>query len=227
MIYIFDGDDSEAISKNLDVLKRGYEQSNVYSFEGFSKNRVDILNILQTQNIFVSPQLLIVRVLPNENPDYDFKEYKESKDSSIVFYGSLSKKYSAIKALYKIANIRSFKSTVKESNFALCDAIFLKRNKKIAIDIIQQEESWDSDIFGLIPLMQTYIRNLISKKYKNETWNELNPFFKKKFEIEKDKFTEEELKKMYIDLYEIDLNTKSSTKRSSKQLLLDFVIYSI
>ncbi len=227
MIYIFEGDDLDAINKNLDEIKKGFEKSNIYSFDGFSKNKGEILNILQTQNIFASLQLVVVKVLPNENLDYDFSKYKESREITILLYGSLSKRYTSIKNLYKIAQIRSFKSKIKESNFDLCEAIFLQRNKKLAIEIIQKQESWESDIFGLISLMQTYIRNLISKNYKNNTWIELNPYFKKKFEVEKNKFTEDELKNLYSDLFELDINLKSSSKRTAKQLLLDFVIYSI
>ena len=227
MVTIFEGDDNANIIRSISSIKKSYQPNNIYEIDGISKNPSTLLDILSSNSLFGSDQLIIIRIHPNENITIDLSSYIKDPQTHVVLYGSLNARYANIKELKKSAKLIKLEKKESSDNFALCDAIFFKRDKKESINLINKVVSWDENFYSLIPLMQTYVRNLISKDSKNEYWLNLNPYFKSKFVKSAAKYSVDELEKLYLNLLDLEVKSKSGAGKSYRALLTDFVIYSI
>lgn len=227
MVFLLTGDNHSLILNFIKGRSLKYPPEVVFRFNKHNLDIREIKDISYSTGIFSSKKLVVMK--PSSAADVAFDEdfLKYIRDSQniefIIDASNLSKASKHYKMLKKFAQFYEFSLPRNLSNFKISDAFLIYGNKREAIRLISMSKSIDKDIFGIIGTMHNTLRRYISMKSNSKTWVTTHPFVKKK--LKKIKFGESDVKRIYKDLFQLDVSCKSENK-SKKDLLSDFVLYS-
>lgn len=224
MIISLAGDDKIKISDFIVGQKSKFNRDDIYTVD---KSFEQSLSTLVDSTGLFSQEKLIIIVNAKNHPEFEDEVFIETLNNNpditvIADLSSLNANLKIFKSLKKHSKHFSFVQPRDYTLFNLCDALFLKKDRKEALSIINSMNDIDEKFLLILATIQSSLRNFVSLKYQNKSSKTIHPFMAKK--IAGYKLTEEEVKSWYEKLMELDLKSKSQ-KVDKKALLIDLVLY--
>ncbi len=231
MLYLIIGDNKPEISKFTSRLKKEATEKG-HAIHQFTKEAkftpIEVKDLINSSGMFSSGNTVFIYANKAENIDFteDFlKEIKADKENNLIIVDDGINKLTAIyKSLKKAAQLKEFSLPRDYSNFNISDAIFVEGNKQKAITLIHQVENIEAEAPLVTATLYMGLRNFVSVKKSNKTSNSIHSFIKQK--NASSKYNPKDIKKVYMDLLELDMKTKSSSA-NKRDLIDDFVLHSI
>lgn len=226
MLGLVTGTDKSAVRNYIKSVRVKFAPQSIEEFSvGYNKN--DFIDSINTENIFFKERLVVLSPAKAEEVEFDDKfleELSQNKSINLLVDGSqLVKTSGAYKKLKKFAKYTNFDQARDYTQFNLSDAMFIYQNRKQVVEILNTIDV-DADFYSIISTFQGALRNIISRDEKNETWEKLHPFVKKK--IAQSKLAADDAKRLYLKLFLLDTDLKSKAV-SKRSLVEDFVLYSL
>lgn len=231
MLYLILGDNKPEISKFTSKIKKDAEAKG-HSIHQFTKENkytpVEIKDLINSSGMFSSGNSVFIYANKAENIDFDddfLAQIKTDKENDLFVLDEGINKLTAIyKNLKKNAALKEFTLPRDYSNFNISDAIFVESNKSKAITLIHELENIETEAPLIVAVLYMGLRNFVSIKHNNSTSNKLHAFVKQK--SASSKYNPADIKKVYMDLLELDvkLKTNSTRKRDS---IDDFMLYCV
>jgi DNA polymerase III delta subunit len=228
MVHLLIGDNISVINDFIVGRRNNYRIENIYDLrENYSE--VLFLDILNANSLFSSKKLIIINLQSPEEfklSESELKEIHKSSDTELIIIASnLNRNTKTYKNIKSCSRLTEFSKPKDYINFNISDAVFVYKDKSKAIKEIHSLTDIENEFFPLVHTLYNGIRNIASKKYKNKTWDGLHPYVKNKMNGP-DRFTTDEIIEIYKNIFEMDVKKKSE-KINTKDLLEDFVLYSI
>lgn len=227
-MQIIFGDDKVKIQSYISNSKNKFDKSLIYEFQGLSKSELDVKDLLSSNALFDDrDKLVIVKVeQADKSRIVDFIKQTEVlvNKTTLLFVLSYKLDAATTKILPKEVEIIKFEEKFDSQSFDICDCLFIRNDKKSAISKLLNIREDDATVFMFGSLAQTYVRNILSIKLKNESSTKISPFFKSK--LQNSKLEISSLKKILEDIYKLEFDMKSNSYKSKLQVLQDFMIYS-
>jgi DNA polymerase III delta subunit len=219
MIQFFYGDN---LSKLSDSISNYAKKNNLQkiNYELSSENIPDILGALDTPNLFGESNLFIVDVTDCEFEDIEkfSKGFKDYFELIIVNEGSIDARGKSYKLLSKFRP-QEFVAAAKTSNiFLFTDYLFAKDLKKTYQELENLQQSGEEDLMIFNMIVST-LRSIIGIKFDTKQKSKIPPFKIRQMTASADKFSEEDIRKLYKILSENDLKFKTG-ELTSEMLLL-------
>ncbi len=227
-MQIISGDDKVKIQEYISNVKNKFDKSLVYEFQGLIKTELDIKDLLSANSLFDDrDKLVIIKVEPaDKSKVVDFIKQIEPivKNTNLYFVLSYKLEAATAKTLPKVVELIKFDEKFDSQSFDICDCLFIRNDKKSAITKLLNIDEDEAAVFMFASLAQTYVRNILSIKSKNETSKKISPFFKSK--LQNSKLEIAQLKNILLDIYKLEFDMKSNSYKSKLQMIQDFMIYS-
>ena len=238
MVIILSGDDKIKLSEFLNKEKKKARDLNAPVFEySFPENLVsDLLDIIYSRSLFdKSSRLIFVNVKKISDlglTDEMLATVSNDKNTKLFIVVYTAAKVSN-NANFSFRNTKLYKNICNYAQemrfdlpkdytyFNISDAIFIERNTTKAINLINSINDIDTECFAIIATIHTTLRSYVSMRYKNQTYEKLHPYVKKK--LSQIRLSKSEVDKYYEALYDLDFKLKSN-KQSTLTQLQDFVL---
>lgn len=224
MIYVVSGDKT-SIEQFILTTRKNQKYDTVLRIDSLK----NIADFIYAQGLFNNNRLLII----------DLDRYTKSESDHVLEIIKVSQEQFVdliiidlpIKYLSNLSSkqfiVKDFLPPKDDFAFTLCDSIFVKRNKKLAlVSLLQISHIKDEDFYKLIGLIQTYIRLILSCLYLSDAIKSQNRWFASKIQTASANWTIKELQKMLLMLLQLDYKSKSQSAFDYKTLVSDFVLYS-
>ena len=224
MIISLTGDDKVKINDFIADYKSKFNKDDIYIVD---KSFDQSISTLIDSNGLFSQEKLIVVANAKSHPEFELDDFLENLNKStevtvIMDLSNLNANLKIFKNIKKNSKHFSFVQPRDYTLFNLCDALFLKKDRREALSIINSIDDIDDKFLLILATTQSSLRNYVSLKYQNKSSKTIHPFMAKK--ISSYKLTFNEVKAWYEKLVELDLKSKSQ-KVDKKALLIDLVLY--
>lgn len=220
MVTIIHGDDTLSSRNHYYSLKQKFE--NITYLDGEKISYDEFFQVAQNQNIFEKTNVFIENFI-TKNKSEDFKKIISYinilKNVNLVFYeASLVSKTNL--NLFKNAEVKSF--LIPKTIFLFLDNL-KPGNSKILIKLYKQLQAQVADEIIYFMLIRQF-RLMIGLNTAIDEVKRLAPWQVSKLRSQAASFTN--LEKLYLKIFEIDLNTKTGKTSFSYQTSIDFLLSS-
>ncbi len=226
MIYLLTGDNEIQINNFKIGRKREYSDLNIFDYS-LSSDPVDIGSYLGANTLFNSKMLVLIsfKNLSGAGINENFvKNISNDQDLELIIDSGDINKNTKIYGLFKrYSKLVNLEKPADYANFNISDAFFINKDLTKVFDEINKVKEFDDKFMPILTTFYNSIRNYVSHKYKNENWNKLHPYVKKKT-ASYPEINNERIIKIYEKLHELDVSNKSKSV-DSKDLMMDFVLY--
>jgi DNA polymerase III delta subunit len=214
MIYLVHGEDipkTRALIVNQQK-KLGVETKTELEINETTPQKLE--SVIMSRSLFGEAPFLLLDITKagRMNMDKHIKVIKNiPKDTTLIIVSckELSKTNVFLKN-QKELNLKVIKNEkIPSSNvFRFLDALADKSRKRTYKELSKLIKE-DQDEMYLIAMMQYMLRNLAYCIFNSPQLNKINPYVKSKTMSQVNKFSKDDIKKLYKDMYLIDRNTKT------------------
>ena len=214
MIYLIHGENEvenlNSISKI--VKENGYKDYSSIEIEQYSENQ--LLTKLSSVSLFEDKSMYAIKITPIKvtkghlqvfekvATSNDFIIYCNKDIKSNAFY----KKIVAIKGTKSIFN----KKEIYDNVFAFTDALFLKDRKKTYIEYNKLLQV-NADSTYILNMIMYALRNVTFAVYQSDSLKKNPPFKVPMYKKQASLFTQDKIKKIYNNLYQLEMNIKKDS----------------
>ncbi len=242
MITVISGTDQDKILDFVKSRKAIAKDSKMscYEFSLPNDSISDVLDTIYSSSIFTvgdihEKKLILINLGKIGSLKFDDTTLVELKQNELIdlfVVVSSTKNKSYEKNNYR--NTKTYKNLLKYSKelkfdlpkdytyFNLSDAIFIDRDVKKALKILNTIDDVEANVFSIIATLQNTLRSYVSMKYNNDTYKKLHPFVKKK--LTDIKMSKTDVDRVYMKLCHLDYNVKNQN-RNTLFVMQDFLIY--
>lgn len=206
MIILIHGDDTAASRKYLVELKNA--SKNPTDFNGSKNDLNDLNHLIKTNSLFSEEKnIFIENFFFKKNKELDKAKDLINKNSNlnIVIWEGFELSKSQVSVFPK-ANVKPFK--LPQNLFLFLDSVKPKNVQNVTLFHNALQNSDENFLFSMI-LRQFRLMLALGLNSETEETQRLAPWQKEKLLRQSKMFTIEELKRIYNNLFEIDLNIKT------------------
>lgn len=230
MIYLLGGKNKTVSRKAFLDLKNNYEPDQVHNIALDSSLTLNLKDKLSARSLFGGKSLFVMEL------GRDWKKFEtllvESLPAAsgkeldaLVFLDSSVPKTSK---LYKVVTefggqVMVFEEEPSKELWQFLDAL-ANKDSKLAFTLLHNLLEHGESPIGLTMMVAYLTRNLLSALYKNNLFESLTPFQKKKLQAAVKLFTESELIWLYNEILGVDMALKGSNL--SEDLILTNLVFS-
>ena len=225
MLTLVSGDDELQILNYIKSRKKTFKAGSVSEYTLDKNTLSSFIDFLNASSLFGDKRLVVVK--PRSASDIDLKEdfllqVKSRMELELIVDLSLINKNTAVyKTLKKASSPIEFSKKRDYTGFNISDSLFIKGSVAEALRLLNSID-YESELFQLTGMIHTGLRNTLSMMYKNDAWDSLHPFVKKKTGYSR--LSEERVLELYKLLLKLDVDLKSKNV-SKRGLMQDFMLY--
>ena len=221
MLYLLHGENVSASRQALLDLKKNYSSDSVSVFDGKNFDEDEFVRVCKTPSLLSGRRLIVIEGKP---PATCYLLLATSSAADVVFWlgeelKSSDKLFKQVKELG--GQIRNFREVVPKHVFGFLDALGYKNKKKAFLELHRLLDQGEAPLY-LLTMMAWAARNLLNVKLQNPNVKKMNPFVRRKTQVQAENFEEEELVGIFRKLLEVEVKIK--TTQQDPKLVLDLLL---
>lgn len=229
MLTIIHGDDQIGSRKKLTELKSKLENYDVFQFDGEKATTTDIIQVFESQSLFGNKKLIVLeRFIGTKDKTLVasvLNHLKKDKDREVIFWEPAEIKRELLSLFPKEASIVFFKQ--EQLIFQFLDAIRPGNTKSMLLLFHQvlKNEAEDRIFYMLVRQFRLLLGLSVGSRISEVA--RLAPWQKQKLLSQARFFSQEQLKKFYSQLFEIEKKIKTGGSALPLAASLDLFLASI